>query len=109
LSLIEKTLPAIATDEEKVGKRCQRKEDNHIFSRDHLLPHISTLKTAYEMYDALKKMFESNNTNRALTLKHQLQNIKMTKDDTIATFFLKISEIRDQLGAIVSDISGKGG
>jgi hypothetical protein len=45
-------------------------------------------------------MFESNNTNRALTLKHQLQNIKMTKADTIATFFMNISEIRDQLGAI---------
>jgi hypothetical protein len=68
--------------------------------RDHLLPRIFTLKIAYEMYDALKKMFESNNTNIALTLKHQLQNIKMTKADTIATFFIKISEIRDQLGAI---------
>jgi hypothetical protein len=45
-------------------------------------------------------MFESNNTNRALTLKHQLQNLKMTKDDTIVTFFMKISEIIDQLGAI---------
>jgi hypothetical protein len=45
-------------------------------------------------------MFESNTTNIALTLKHQLQNIKMMKDDTIATFFMKISEIRDQLGAI---------
>jgi hypothetical protein len=61
--------------------------------RDHLLPRISTLKTAYEMYDALKMMFESNNTNRALTLKHQLQNLKMMKANTIATFFKKISEI----------------
>jgi hypothetical protein len=52
------------------------------------------------MYDALKNMFERNNTNIDLTLKHQLQNLKMTKDDTIATFFMKISEIRDQLGAI---------
>jgi hypothetical protein len=52
------------------------------------------------MYDVLKNMFESNNTNKALTLKHQLQNLNMTKDDTITTFFMKIPEIRDQLGAI---------
>jgi hypothetical protein len=29
------------------------------------------------MYEALKNMFESNNTLKALTLKGQLQNIKM--------------------------------
>jgi hypothetical protein len=69
--------------------------------RDHLLPCIATLKTTYEMYDALKRMFESNNTNKALTLKHQLQSIKMMNADNIATFFMRISDsIRDQLGAI---------
>jgi hypothetical protein len=46
------------------------------------------------MYDALKNMFEINNTNIALTLKHRLQNIKMMKADTIA-IFMRISEIRD--------------
>ena len=75
--------------------------------RDHLLPCISTLKTTYLMYDALKNMFERNNTNIDLTLKHQLQNLKMTKDDTTATFFMKISDIRDQLGAIGETITDK--
>jgi hypothetical protein len=59
------------------------------------------------MFDALKKLFESNNTNRAIALKHQLQNVKMTKADTVATFFMKISEIRDQLGAIGEIISDR--
>jgi hypothetical protein len=58
------------------------------------------------MYEALKNMFESNNTLRALTLKGQLQNI-MTKADIVATFFMKISEIRDQLGAIGETISDR--
>ena len=81
LRLIEKILPATATDEEKVEWNADDVKARKIIVysvRDHLLPHISTMKTTYEMYDALKKMFESNNTNRALTLKHQLQNIKMT-------------------------------
>jgi hypothetical protein len=103
LRLIEKTLPATTTDEEKVEWKADDVKARKIVIysvRDHLLPRISTLKTAYQMYDALKTMFESNKTNKALTLKHQLQNLKMTKVDTIATFFMMISEIKDQLGAI---------
>jgi hypothetical protein len=94
LRLIEKTLPTTKIDEEKDEWKAYDIKARKIIIcsvRDHLLPHISTLKTTYEMYDALKKMFERNNTNIALTLKHQLQNIKMMKDDTIATFFMKIS------------------
>jgi hypothetical protein len=51
-------------------------------------------------------MFESDNTLKALTLKRQLQSTKMTKGDTIAIFFMKISEIKKQLetiGEIISD------
>jgi hypothetical protein len=108
--VIQKALPETATDEEKE----ERKEDDVearkiiIYSvRDHLLPRIANMKTAYEMYEALKNMFESNNTLRALTLKGPLQNIKMTKGDTIAIFFMKMSEIRDQLGAIGEIISDR--
>jgi hypothetical protein len=67
------------------------------YVRDHLIPHVSNLKTTKQMYDALKKLFESN---KALALRHQFQNLKMTKSDSVATFFMKILEIRDQLGAI---------
>jgi hypothetical protein len=102
LSLIEKTLPETAIDEEKDDWKADDVKARKIIIysvRDHLLPHIATIKTTYEMYDALKNMFESNNNLRALTLKNQLQYIKMTKVDTVATFFMKTSEIRDQLGA----------
>jgi ACT domain-containing protein len=75
--------------------------------RDHLILHISKINTTKEMFDALKKLFVSNNTNRVITLKHQLQNVKMAKEDTVATFFMKISEIRDQLGAIGEIISDR--
>jgi hypothetical protein len=100
---IQRALPETTIDE----KKDERKEEDvkarkiMIYSvRDHLLPCIANLKTTYEMYEALKNMFESDNTQRALTLKGRLQNIKMTKGDTVAAFFMKMSEIRDQLGAI---------
>ena len=72
LSVMQKTLPETVTDEEK---EIRREEDVKarkilIYSvRDHLLPRIANLKTTYEMYEALKDMFESDNTLRALTLK----------------------------------------
>jgi hypothetical protein len=103
LKLIEGTLPTTTINEEKDKWKIYdfKAKKIIIYSvRDHLLPHISTLKTTYLMYGSLKKMFERNNTNKALTLKHQIQNLKMTKDDTIATFFMKISEIIYQLGSI---------
>ena len=96
LWVIQKGLPETATDEEKE----ERKEDDIkarkiiIYSvRDHLFPCISKLKTTYEMYEALKNMFKSENTLRYLTLKGQLQNIKMTKGDIVVAFFMKMSEI----------------
>jgi hypothetical protein len=71
LSVIQKNLPKTTIDEEK---EIRREEDVKarkiiIYSvRDHLLPPIANLKTTYEIYEALKDMFESDNTLRALTL-----------------------------------------
>jgi hypothetical protein len=96
LSVIQKALPETTTDEEKE----EWKEDDVkarkiiiYLVRNHLLPHISNLRTTREMCEALKNMFESKNTLKSITLKGQLQNIKMTKDDIVATFFMKNSEI----------------
>ena len=103
MSVIQKTLPETTTDEEKeIRKEDDVKARKIIICsvRDHLLPHISNMKTTYEMYEALKIMFESNNTLNGLTLKGQLQNIKMTKGDIVSIVFMKMSEIKDQLGAI---------
>jgi hypothetical protein len=109
LDATTKTLPETTTDLEKKV----RKEDDVrarkiiIYSvRDHLLPQITNLKTAYDMYKTLKGMFESDNTLRALTLKSQLKSTKMTKDDTISLFFMKLSEIKERpetIGEIMSD------
>ena len=72
LSVIQKTLPKTTTDEEKEIRREEDVKERKIIIysvRYHLLPCISNLKTTYEMYEALKDMFENDNTVRALTLK----------------------------------------
>jgi hypothetical protein len=98
LYVVTKNLPDTATDvEKKIRKEEDVKERKIIIYsvRDHILPHIANLKTSYDMYEALKEIFESDNTLRDLTLKSQLQSTKMTKGDTISTFFMKIPKIKE--------------
>ena len=61
------------------------------------------------MFYALKKLFENNNVNRALFfqrknralfLKQQLQYIKMSRAYLVASYFMKITELKDQLRTI---------
>jgi hypothetical protein len=103
LDVVNKNLLATTTD---IEKKIRKEEDIKarkliIYSvRDHLLPHISNLKSTYDMYEALKGMFESDNILRAFTLKSQLQSTKMMKGETISIFSMKLSEIKEQLDTI---------
>ena len=65
--------------------------------KDHLLPIIFELDTAYEMLQTLEEMFEVNNTTRILNLKDSLSNIKMNKGEIVASYFIRITELRNQL------------
>ena len=38
--------------------------------KDHLIPHVSSLKTPKEMFDAMTKLFEGNNINQKMTLRN---------------------------------------
>ena len=51
--------------------------------KDNLIPHVSTLKTSKELYDALKNMFEGKNINRNMNLWNQLKNVNKQNSDTI--------------------------
>ena len=52
------------------------------------------------MFDSLNRLYEIKNTNRNLTLQHQLKNVTMNKSEMIANFFTRISCIKGQLVAI---------
>lgn len=57
----------------------------------HLIPHIAQLNTSKETYDALIGLFENDNPSRKLALRNQLCGIKMSRSNTIATYFMKVS------------------
>jgi hypothetical protein len=45
--------------------------------QDHLIPHVSSLKTPKEMFDALSRLYEGRNINKKMALRTQLKNVKM--------------------------------
>jgi hypothetical protein len=58
------------------------------FAKDHLIPYISHF-------------------GQVMSLKNELRDMKMNDDDSITSYFVKISQLRDQLQAIEEIISEK--
>jgi hypothetical protein len=71
--------------------------------KDHLIPYISHLDLS-KMYDALTNLFSVRNIGQVMSLKNELRDMKMNDDDNITSYFLRISQISDQLQALESFI-----
>ena len=54
--------------------------------KDHLIPHLAENKTAKDMWDTLSQLFEAKNKNRKMALKDKLHNVKMNKDEGVASY-----------------------
>ena len=72
--------------------------------KDHILPSIEKLMSAYEVFKTIQNMVEINNANRLLSLRQQLLNIKMIKGETMSSYFLRITELRDQISTIGNNV-----
>ncbi|KAH9293142.1 hypothetical protein KI387_041649, partial [Taxus chinensis] len=72
--------------------------------KDRLIPHIATKKTAKEMYDALGTLYQSVNVSRVMLLRNKLNTTHMSKTDTMASYLMKLAELRDQIGAVGDEV-----
>ena len=61
--------------------------------KDHLIPHIVEKKSGKEMYDALVSLYQDYNIDRLLHLKHQIQVVKMSNEDMVVNYLMKITRI----------------
>jgi hypothetical protein len=68
--------------------------------KDHLIPHLSKKKTTKEMFDALVGLFQSTNMNRKMVLRNKLRSVQMSRSDNVTNYFMRITQVRDQLAAI---------
>jgi hypothetical protein len=65
--------------------------------KDHLVPYISHLVSSKKMYDALTNLFSVRNIRQVMSLKNELCDMKMNDDESITSYFVRISQLRDQL------------
>ena len=68
--------------------------------KDHVIPHVSRKSNAYEMWDALTKLYQSSNENRKMVLREKLKSIKIVKDEEMFTYLTRITRVRDALAAV---------
>jgi hypothetical protein len=75
--------------------------------KHHLIPYISHLDSSKKMYDALTNLFSVRNIGKVMSLKNELCDMKMNDEDIITSYFVRISQLRDQLQPIEEIISEK--
>ena len=68
--------------------------------KDHLIPYISHLDSSKKMYDALTNLFSARNIGQIMSMMNELCDMKMNDDDIITSYFVRISQLRDQVQAI---------
>ena len=73
----------------------------------HLIPYISHLESSKKMYNTLTNIFSVRNIGQVMSLKNELCDMKMNDDDNITSYFVRISQLRDQLQAIEEITSKK--
>ena len=57
-------------------------------------------KTAKEMWDALKNLFEAKNENRKMALRDKLHDTKMGKEESVSSYLTWVVQVKDELAAV---------
>lgn len=68
--------------------------------KNHLISVIAKKETAKEMFNVLKKLFEHDSTSISISLRTHFHSIKMNRSESVASYFTRVGELRDQLGDI---------
>ena len=94
-------------DEEKAKHKKNLVNDKRIIVdsiKDNLIPHVSSLRTPKEMFDAFTNLYEGKNINRKMTLRTQLKVVKMRNLESVQSYFTRVSQIKEQLEAIGENV-----
>ena len=74
--------------------------------KDSLIPYVAKLKTSKEIYDNLVELFSISTIGEVISLRTKLFKMKVSKEERVASYLMRVSQIRDQLqelGETMSD------
>lgn len=66
----------------------------------HLIPYVSGLDSPKKIYDSLVGLYTINNIGKKTNLKNELRDVKTTKPNILASYSMRISQLRDKLQSI---------
>ena len=75
--------------------------------KDHLVPQIFENIISRKMFRALRKLFQDNNISHALSLRNQLSYLMMSRSKSFSSYFMRISELENQLSTIGDLVNDK--
>jgi hypothetical protein len=73
--------------------------------KDPLIPHLAENKTTYDMWEALKNLYEAKNANQKMALMDKLHDTEMNKGEGVASYLTWIAQVKDKLVAVGEVIS----
>ena len=56
------------------------------------------------MFNYLTKLFEGKNINQNMTLRNQLNNLKIQNADTVQSYFTRVSKIKEKLEVVKEEV-----
>ena len=65
--------------------------------KNYLVSHFAKSKTTKEMFHSSKKLFERDSASRSISLRTQLHTIRMNRSKSVASYFMRIADLRDPL------------
>lgn len=63
--------------------------------KDSLVPFVTNLKTSKAMYDKLVNLYSVSTTQLKMLLRNKLYKMKKSKDENLASFLMRVSQLRD--------------
>lgn len=75
--------------------------------RDPPNPYVAKLKTSKEIYDKLVELLFVSTTGEIISLRTKLYKKNISKEEGIASYFMRVSQIRDQLQELGEILSNK--
>jgi len=75
-------------------------------TKDSLIPYVAKLTMMKEIYDKLVELFFVNTIGEIISFRTKLYKMKISREERITSYFMKVFEIRDQLqelGEVMSD------
>lgn len=73
--------------------------------KDNIIPHIRDCKSAADIWNTIKGLYETHNRNRVLALKGKLYALKMDENESVDGFTTRIKDLKDKLGSIGEKVS----